>query len=59
MKLFWIWTSGSRALAAPLFFGANDLCNYGRRHHKEQFCEFIFNLDQWFRSRCPFKIFLI
>ena len=24
----------------------NHLCNFGRRHHKEQFCEVIFNLDQ-------------
>ena len=32
--------------------------NFGRRHHEEQFCEVILNLDQWFR-RCHFKIFLI
>ena len=36
----------------------NHLCNFGRRHHKEQFCEIILNLDQWFR-RCLLKIFLI
>ena len=24
----------------------NHLCNFGRRHHKEQFCEIILNLDQ-------------
>ena len=33
--------------------------NFGRRHHEEQFCEVILNLDQWFRRRCHFKIFLI
>ena len=26
----------------------NHLCNFGRRHHEEQFCEIILNLDQ-----CP------
>ena len=24
-----------------------------------QLCEIILNLDQWFRRRCPLKIFLI
>ena len=37
----------------------NYLCNFGRRHHEEQFCAIILNLDQWFRRRCRFKIFLI
>ena len=23
----------------------NHLCNYGRLHHEEQFCEIILNLD--------------
>ena len=36
----------------------NHLCNFGRRHHEEQFCEIIWNLDEWFR-RCCLKIFLI
>ena len=36
----------------------NHLCNCGRVHHEEQFCEIIFNLDQWFR-RFRLKIFLI
>ena len=36
----------------------NYLCNFGRRHHEEQFREIILNLDQWF-SRCRLKIFLI
>ena len=37
----------------------NHLCNFVRRHHEEQFCEIIFNLDQMFKRRCRFKIFLI
>ena len=24
----------------------NHLCNFGRAHHEEQFCEIILNLDQ-------------
>ena len=36
----------------------NNLCNFGRRHHEEQFCGIILNLEQWFRRRCRFKIFL-
>ena len=36
----------------------NHMCSFGRRHHEEQFCEIILNLDQWFR-RCCLKIFLI
>ena len=35
----------------------NRLCNFGRRHHGEQFCEITLNLDQCFR-RCHLKIFL-
>ena len=27
----------------------NDLYNVGRRHHEEQSCEIILNLDQWFK----------
>ena len=30
----------------------NHLCNIERRHHEEQPCEIILNLDQWFRRRC-------
>ena len=37
----------------------NHLCNFGRRHHEEQFCEIILNSDQWFKRRCLLKIFLI
>ena len=36
----------------------NHLCNFGRRHHEEQSCEIILNLDQWFRRRW-LKIFII
>ena len=36
----------------------NYLCNFSRRHHEEQLCEIILNLDQWYR-RCCLKIFLI
>ena len=44
----------------PLFsVKRNHLCNFGKRHHVEQFCEIILNLDQWFRRRSCFKIFLI
>ena len=39
--------------------GQNHLCNFGRRHHEEKFCEIILNLDQWFKRRCCLKIFLI
>ena len=43
----------------PLYLDEqNHLCNFGRRHQGEQFCEIILNLDQWFR-RCHLKIFLI
>ena len=30
---------------------------FGRRHHEEQFCEIILNLDQWFRRRSCKKLF--
>ena len=35
------------------------VCNFGRRHHEEQVYEIILNLDQWFRRKCPLKVFLI
>ena len=28
-------------------------CNFGRGHYEEYSCEFVLNLDQWFRRRCP------
>ena len=31
------------------------LCNFGRRHHEEQFCVIILNLDQWFRRKWGLK----
>ena len=34
------------------------LCNIGRGHHEEQFCENVLNLDQGFR-RCRLNTFLI
>ena len=34
----------------------HHLCNSGRRHHKEQFCEIILNLDQWFSKKCHLKV---
>ena len=37
----------------------NHLCNFGRRHHEDQFCDIISNLDLWFRRRCRLKIYLI
>ena len=37
----------------------NHLCNFGRRHHEDQFWEIILNLDKWFSKRCCLKIFLI
>ena len=67
VKLFWFWTSGSGdfiwryylELCQPLSAEQNHLCNFGRGHHEEHFCEMILNLDQWFRRRCHFKTFLI
>ena len=35
----------------------SHLCNFGRGHYEEQFCEIIFNLGQWFRRRCHLKDF--
>ena len=35
----------------------NLLCNFGRGHYQEQFCEIILNLGQWLR-RCCLKDFL-
>ena len=40
-----------------MFSGADHLCNFGRRHCSEQFCEIILNLEQWFK-RCRLKDFL-
>ena len=35
----------------------DHLCNFGRRHYEEHFCE-ILNLDQWFQE-ILFKLILI
>ena len=37
----------------------NYLCNFGRKHHEEQFCELILNSDKWFRRICRSNVFLI
>ena len=37
----------------------NHLCNFGRRHQKNKFCETSLNLAQWFRRKSSLKIFLI
>ena len=42
----------SRALAAPFTAEQNQLCNFGRRHHEEHFCE-ISNLV--IQERMSFK----
>ena len=36
----------------------NQLFNFSRGHHEEQFCEIVLKLDRWFR-RCHLKTFLI
>ena len=43
----------------PCWVEQNHSFNFGRRHHEEQFCDIILNLDKWFRRRCFLKIFLI
>ena len=35
------------------------MCHFGRRHHEEQTCESILNLDQWLKRECCLKVFLI
>ena len=37
----------------------NHLCNFGRKHYEEQFCEIILNLDHGFMRKCHLKVFLI
>ena len=71
VKLFRICTSGSggdvvwrhflsRVLWKPLCLTEQDhLCNFGRRHNEEQFCQIILNLIKWFRRRCRLKIFYL
>ena len=69
VKLYGIWTSGSREIFKDIFYQElwqplssvdwNHLCNIERRHHEEQPCEIILNLDQWFRTKYRLKVFLI
>ena len=47
LELWWLFCSAE----------GNHLCNFGRRHHEEHFCEITLNLDRWFR-RCCLKDFL-
>ena len=37
----------------------NHLCDFGKGHYDEQFCEIILNLDQWFMRECYKTTFLI
>ena len=46
-------------LCRPFSVERHHLCNYGRGHHEEQFCEIVLNLDQWFNRRCRLKTFHI
>ena len=48
LEPWWLFRSAER----------NNLCNFGRGYHDEQFCEFILNFDLSFRRRCPLKDFL-
>ena len=63
VKLCDLWNGGSggdvvsrhflsRALEALLFSGLEPFVQFLRRHHEEQSCEIIMNLDQWFRWKC-------
>ena len=49
----------SGALVALLFSGTEPFVQFCGRHHEEQFCAIILNLDKWFKRRCPLKRFLI
>ena len=44
---------------APLFSGAEPLCNFGRRHHEKQFCKNYFEFGPVVQEETSFKIFLI
>ena len=46
-------------MPTPFSVEQNCLCNSGRGHHEEHFCEIIQNLDHWLRRRCHLKTFLI
>ena len=34
------------------------MCNVGRGHYEEYFCEIILNFGHWLRGRCHLKKFL-
>ena len=36
----------------------NHLCYFCRRHHKEQICKIILNLEQWFRRKWHLNLYL-
>ena len=48
-KIFLDWSFG----------GGEPFVQFSRGDYEEQFCEIIFNSDQWFRWRCLLNIFLI
>ena len=50
---------GPNCMPTPFLVEQNCLCNSGRGHHEEHFCEIIKNLDHWLRRRCHLKTFLI
>ena len=52
LKIFHILSSGGPFVQRS----ENHLCNFGRGHYEEQFCEFVSNLGQWFS--CRLKDFL-
>ena len=53
-KIYFILSSGDHFVQQ-----SRSLCNFGRGHYTEHFCEIILKIDQWFRSRYHLKIFLI
>ena len=45
----------SRALAALFSVEWNHLCNFGRRHHQEQFCKIYFEFGPVIQEETLFK----
>ena len=64
MEIFFIWTSGSGGNAVKRYFLSRTLValfsaernHFCRGYYKEQFCEIIVNLGQWFRKRYRLNI---
>ena len=54
-KIFLTYTSGLRHPSCSA--EQNHLCNFGKGHYEELFCEIILNKELWFRRRC-LKYFL-